>query len=132
MRSEEKSTADVFQDIARHVQSLVHSEIQLAKTETLETGRKAAQAGALLGSGALFGVYCLGLFLTAALLLLTYIMPPWVGAVLLAIATGCIAGALLWGGIVRMKQAHLKPEKTIRSVKETLEWARHPTESNNR
>ena len=45
MPANERSFADVFQDIVRNIQEIVRSEVRLAKTEIRDEAAKAKSAG---------------------------------------------------------------------------------------
>ena len=47
----------------------------------------------------------------------------WVDLILLVVLL-LIAGLLAWRGVRQMRQVKVKPEQTIASVKEDLEWAK--------
>jgi hypothetical protein len=51
-------------------------------------------------------------------------MPLWTATLLVGLVTGTVALILLSTGKRRLEKVNPKPEKTIRTVKENLEWAR--------
>ena len=56
----ERSFSDVLESIVGNVQTIIRSEIQLAKTEVKEETAKAARAAGILAAGGLLGVYAGG------------------------------------------------------------------------
>ena len=101
-----RSIADVLQDIIANVQGIVRSEVRLAKTEVKEEASKAGRAAAMLGAGAVAGIYTVGLLF-----------------VLLAVTTAI----LLSVGKKRFQAVHATPEKTIETMKENVEWVKSQT-----
>jgi hypothetical protein len=81
----------------------------------------AAGAMALLALGAL----------TAFLILaLDGAMPNWLAALIVALVYGTIAGLLYLRGKQKVDEAGSPvPEQTIDTLKEDVQWAKHPTTS---
>jgi len=80
-----------------------------------------AGAAALLALGAL----------TAFLILaLDGVMPSWLAALIVGIAYAAIAGFLYLRGKQRVEEAGSPvPEQTVETLKEDMQWAKHPTTS---
>jgi len=121
-----RSFSDVLEDIVANVQGIIRSEVRLAKAEIKEETTKAGRAATVLGSGAVLGLYALGFLLVAAFFGLEFFLPAWAAALILAVFIGVIAGIMVMLGMSRMKQVNPRPEKTIQTVKEDIEWAKHP------
>ena len=71
-------------------------------------------------------MYAVGFLLLALVYALAQTIPPWLAALLVALATGTASAILVAAGRKRMKQIDPKPRKTIQSAKETIQWAKHP------
>jgi hypothetical protein len=112
-----------FTDLVRHVvgniQEIVRSEVRLAKAEVREEAGKTAAAAKFSGAGALLAIFALGFFLLAAMFALRLVMADWLAALLVAIASGAVGGALWFAGKGRLRQVH-PPEKAFQSVKEDI------------
>ena len=124
-----RSTSDLIKSILANVQEIIRSEVRLAKAETWEQGEKAWAATRMLGAGAVLGLYALGFLLTAIALLLARVMQTWLAMGLTAVIVGAIAAVLLSAGRQRISQVHFKPQKTVDSVKENVEWMKSQTKS---
>jgi uncharacterized membrane protein YqjE len=118
-----RSIAEVFQDIIGNVQELIRSEFRLAKAETREEVTKAAKSSVVLGAGVVLAVYATGFLLLTIMYALEITLPPWLSALIVAVGVMIIAMAAVGIGRKRMKQVHM-PEKTIETVKENVEWAK--------
>ena len=116
----ERSLADVFQDIVANVQDIVRSELRLASVEIREELVKAASAGKVAAAGAVLALFSFALFLLAAVYGLALVMPPWMAALAVAIVLAIAGSILITAGSKRLKLIHLKPEKTVASIRETL------------
>lgn len=125
--AEERSVSDVLQDILRNLQDMVRSEIRLAKVEIRDEGRRAASSGIWLGAGAVAAVSAWIFLLWTLAYALGTRMPMWAATLLVALAMAAASGVLIRNGIGRLKRVQPIPERTVESVKETLEWMKQPT-----
>ena len=116
----ERTLADVLQDIIANVQEIVRSELRLASVEIREELVKAASAGKVAAAGAVLALFSFALFLLAAVYGLALVMPPWMAALAVAIVLAIAGSILITAGSKRLKLIHLKPEKTVASIRETL------------
>jgi uncharacterized membrane protein YqjE len=125
-RSDERSVSDVLQDIFTNLQDLVRSEIRLAGAEIKTEAGKTARAAKSLIAGAVLGFYAGGLLLMAAVYGLSMVLAPWLAAVILGALVAMVAAALISAGQKRLRLVH-KPEKTIRNMKEDVQWLKDQT-----
>lgn len=122
MLSPDRPLSGILRDVLTDLQEIVRSEVRLARAEVKEEAGKAASAGKLSIIGALLGLYAGGFLLLAIVRLLDTQMATWLSALLVALATGILGFALFSAGRKRLKDIKPKPEKTIESVKENLQW----------
>lgn len=122
-----RSIADVLQDIVGNLQGIVRAEVRLAKTEVKEEARKAGRAAAMLGAGVVTAIYTVGLLLLTILFALAAAMPLWLAALILFVLLAAASAILLSIGKKRFQTVHAKPEKTIESMKENVEWVKTQT-----
>jgi uncharacterized membrane protein len=127
MPVDNRSSAEVVQDLVRNVQEILRSEVRLAKAEITEEAKKAGQSAALSAGGAILSIFGLGLLLWAAVYALSLALPLWAAALIIGVLVGIVAGIMLAVGRARMKQVHPKPETTIGSVKENVRWLKNQT-----
>ena len=116
----ERSLADVLQDIIANVQEIVRSELRLASVEIRQELIKAASAGKVAAAGGVLALFSFALLLLAAVYGLALAMPPWLAALAVAIVLAIAGSILITAGSKRLKLIHLKPEKTVASIRETL------------
>src|SRR2546423_1001933 len=121
----ERSFAELLQDIAANVQEIIRSEFRLAKTEVREEVAKARTSVSMLGAGVFIGLYALGFLLLTAVYALQLALPAWLAALIVGATVAVIAAALIAVGRRKLKQVHPLPDKTISTVKENVQWARH-------
>ena len=121
----ERSFAELFQDIVANVQEIIRSEFRLAKAEVREEAAKAGRSVSMLGAGVVIGLYALGFLLLAAVYGLETVVPSWLAALIVGAAIATAATVLLSMGRNRLKQVHPIPEKTVATLKENVQWAKH-------
>ena len=122
-----RSVADVLQDIVANVQTIIRSEVRLAKAEVTEEVIKAARAAGMMAGGLVAGWFTAWFLLLAILFALATVMPMWGAALLLFVIMGILTAILVTAGKKRLKAVHPKPEKTIETMKENVEWVKNQT-----
>ena len=125
-RHDERSVSDVLQDIFGNVQDIVRSEVRLAQAEIKTEAAKTARAAKSLIAGAVLGLYAGGVLLIAAVYGLSMVIAPWLAALLVGAFVAVVAAILISIGQGRLRNVK-KPEKTIRSVKEDVQWLKNQT-----
>jgi hypothetical protein len=124
---DEQSLGELVATATRDMSSLLHQEIELAK---LELAAQASRIG--VGAGLLSGA---GVFALFALILASFAggfgfadglnLALWAGFLCMAGVYVLLAVVLGVAGVLRVKGVH-GPERTSRTVKANLAWARHP------
>lgn len=122
-----RSIADVLEDILGNVQTIIRSEVRLAKAEVTEEATKAGRAAGMMAGGAVAGLFTIWLLLLTIFFALATAMPMWGAALLLFVLMAVVTAVLLVAGKKRFQTVHAKPEKTIESVKENVQWAKSQT-----
>ena len=120
----------LFADASRDLSLLVHSEIELAKTEITRDLKNGAAGGAMFGAAGFAAVLAVILLSVAAAygLVAAGLHPGWAFLV--------VAGVYLLAALVLAlvgKRAVSKvgpPQRTIRTSKETAAFLKHPRSAN--
>jgi uncharacterized membrane protein YqjE len=121
----ERPTAELLKEFSDQATSLLRKEIELAKVEVAEKGKKAALGGGMFGGAAAFGLYAFGALTACVILVLATVMKAWLAALIVAVVYGAIAGLLALRGKVQVKRAGPPvPEQAVDSTKEDLEWVK--------
>jgi len=126
MATADRSISSVLNDVAGNIQDIVRSEMRLAKTEITEEAVKAGSAGIWLAAAALMLAFGMLFALLAAFFALTAVMPPWAAALIVAAGEGALGAMALAIGIKLFRAVRAAP-KTVATLQENVEWARHPT-----
>jgi hypothetical protein len=128
-----ESTAELVKDLSRDISELVRQEISLARAEMTDKGRKAGLGLGMFGGSAAFALATLGGSMATLIILLDYLMPLWVAALITTVVYGAIAAFLALRGRDELKEAvPPMPERTRDSVKEDIQWAKTSAKSNSR
>jgi predicted phage tail protein len=122
--ADHRSTIELVRDIAAESQTLIRKEVELAKQEVMEAVMARVMAAAALAAAGLFALFALLFGALAAAAAIALVLPMWAAALIVAGAFLLLAGPAALIGLRRMKAPSLKPEETVRTVKEDVEWAR--------
>jgi hypothetical protein len=128
-----KPTAELAGDLARQISELVHSEIQLAKTEVAEKGRRFGSGAGGFGIAGLFGLFGLGCLVAAAVAAVHVAIALWLSA--LVVGGGCflVAGLAVLVARRQVKTATPPlPTEAIESTKEDIRWLKTQAKSASR
>jgi len=123
----ERPLGEILQDVMRDLGEVVRGEVRLAKAEMGEKVSQASKSGVLFGGAALCGVMGFAALVFAAISALTMFVSTWVAALIVGVFLFCIAGALFVGGRAKLKDVTPVPERTVQTLKDDVEWAKHPT-----
>lgn len=124
---QEPSVGELVRRASEHVSTLVRSEIELAKTELSGTVKRAGVGGGLLAAAAVIGLFSVPfLFVVIAEVLVAIGLWRWLAYLIVWLVFLLIAGVLALVGRSQLKKMR-KPERTLRTAKDTAAWARHPT-----
>ena len=121
---------ELLRQLSQETATLVRQEIDLAKAEVSDKGKKAGIGIGIAGAGGFVGLLALGAFTAFVILALNAAMPAWVAALIVAVVYGGIAAFLGLKGRDKVKQATPPvPRQTVETVKEDIQWAKNPTQS---
>ena len=121
----DRPVGDLVKDATEQAQTLVRQEIELAKAELGEKGKKAGIGVGMFGGAGLFGLFAFGALTAAAIGAVDLLVPFWAAALIVAALYGAIAGVLALTGKNKVQQATPPvPEETVESVKEDVAWTK--------
>jgi hypothetical protein len=125
---QDQSLGELVATATRDLSLLVHKEVELAKTEIAAEVKRAGIGAGFLGGAGFIGVFTL-LFLSvaAALGISTGAgIGAWAGFLIVGAAYGLLSGLLAMLGLTKVTKVK-PPRRTIRTVKDDIAWAKHPT-----
>jgi putative superfamily III holin-X len=123
-------TGELVKQLAEEVSNLVRAEIDLARAEVTTKSKRAGIGLGEMGAAGIVALYALGALTACFIAVLALRMPVWVAALIVAVIYGIVAGMLYLVGRRQLQQAvPPRPERTQRTVKEDIEWAKTRTPS---
>jgi uncharacterized membrane protein YqjE len=126
----DRPIGELLKELANETATLVRQELDLAKAEMREKAGKAGPGFGMWGAAGVTALLALGSLTAFLILALDGAMPNWLAALIVGVVYAAIAGVLYLRGKHRVEEAGSPvPEKTIETVKEDVQWAKHPTTS---
>jgi len=134
-----RSTVQLVRDLTNQASTLVHQEaelvklelvenIELAKAEMADKGKKAGLGVAALAASGLAGLLALGTLAAFLILVLDGVMPNWAAALCVTLLWALVAIPLALYGRNKIRDVGTPvPEKTLESVKEDVAWLKDQT-----
>jgi uncharacterized membrane protein YqjE len=125
-----QSTGELVKQLSEQTTTLVRQEIELAKAELSEKGKKMGEGAGMFGGAALLGLLALGTLTALIISLLDKAMDFSLAALLVTLAYAALAGAIAMSGRERLKRGlPAAPEQTVETVKEDVQWAKSQSRS---
>src|SRR6185312_714630 len=105
MANDERPMAELLKELSEQTSTLVHQEVELAKLELAQKGKRAGVGAGMFGGASVVGLYAMGALTAAIVLILATEMTAWLAAVIVAAAYGVIAGGLALAGRAQVQKA---------------------------
>jgi uncharacterized membrane protein YqjE len=126
----DRPIGELLKQLADETATLVRRELDLAKAEMREKAGKAGPGFGMWGAAGVTALLSLGSLTAFLILALDGAIPNWLAALIVGLLYAAVAGVLYLRGKRRVEEAGSPiPEKTIETVKEDVQWAKHPTTS---
>lgn len=121
----EQSIGELLKRLADETATLVRKELELAKVEYAEKGKRAGLSAGLLSGAMVAALLALGAFTAFLVLALDGALPNWAAALIVAALYGIVAAVLALRGRERLEEAGGPvPEQTKETIEEDLQWAK--------
>ncbi len=125
MAQDEPPVAELLRELSEQTSTLVHQELELAKLEMAQKGKRAGVGGGMFGGASVVGLYAVGALTAAIVLLLATAMAGWLAALVVAGGYALVAAGLALAGRRQVQKATPPvPQQATESVKEDVEWAK--------
>ena len=119
------SMAELVKQLSEQTSRLARQEVELAKAELTEKGKRAGMGAGMFGAAGLLGLYALGALVAAAIIGLGHAVTPWLSALIVAVVIGLVAGIAALRGRSNINKATPPiPEQATESVKEDVQWTK--------
>jgi len=124
----DRGTGELVKELSAQVSTLVRQEVELAKAEMAEKGKKAGVGAGLFGGAGVAALLMLGSLTALMILALALAVPAWAAALIVTAIWGAVAAVLALQGRTKVRQLGKPvPEKTVETVKEDVQWLRDRT-----
>jgi Putative Actinobacterial Holin-X, holin superfamily III len=119
------TVAELMKELSEQTTRLVRQELELAKLELSEKGKRAGIGAGMFGGAGVVGLYGVGALTACLILVLATAVTGWLAALIIAVVYAGVAGALALIGKSKVQQAVPPlPEQATESVKEDIEWTK--------
>jgi len=126
----DRPIGDLLKQLSEQTTSLVRHELELAKAEVSEKGKKAGAGAGMFGGAGVSALLGLGALTAAAIMLLDNAMSTQLAALIVGVVWLAIAGVLALQGRNKVQEATPPvPEQATESVKEDVQWAKTRAQS---
>jgi uncharacterized membrane protein YqjE len=123
-------TGEIVKELAEEMSSLVRAELDLARAELTEKGKRAGIGLGELGAAGIVALYAVGALTACFIALLALVSPVWAAALVVTVVYAIIALVLYLVGRQQLQQGvPPTPERTQQTIKENIEWAKTRTPS---
>jgi putative superfamily III holin-X len=129
----DQSIGDLLKQLSEQTASLVRQELELARAEMQQKGKRAGFGIGLMGVGGVLALAAVGALTATLILLLAKGMDAWIAALIVTVAYAAGAALLALQGKERVAEASPPvPEQTVETVKEDVQWAKTQIRSDSR
>jgi uncharacterized membrane protein YqjE len=121
----DRPIGELLKQLSEQTTTLVRQELELAKLELTEKGKKAGIGAGMFGGAGALGFYALGAFTACAILALATAVAGWLAALIVGVVYAAIAGVLALTGKNKVTAATPPvPEQAVDSTKEDVRWVK--------
>jgi uncharacterized membrane protein YqjE len=125
MEQPDRPVGELLKELSEQTSTLVRQELELARLELAQKGKRAGFGVGMFGGAGALGFYALGAITAAVILLLATTMAGWLAALVVAAAYGGVAAGLALMGKAKVQQATPPfPQQATESVKEDVQWTK--------
>jgi Putative Actinobacterial Holin-X, holin superfamily III len=122
----DRGVGTLVRDLSDQASMLVRQEIELAKAEMIEKGKKAGVGAGILGGAAVAALMMLGSLTALLILAFALIVPAWAAALIITALWTAAAGVLAIKGRNALRELGKPvPGKTVETIKEDLQWLKN-------
>jgi inner membrane protein YhjD len=119
-----RSTPQLVRSIANDTATLVKKEVELARQEFVEAIVARLKAAAAMLAASVAGLLAVIFLGSAAAYALENVVSPWAARLIVGGGFLVLAGLAAAIGLLGAKRPPMKPEMTVETVKEDIEWAK--------
>lgn len=122
---EDRSIAQLVQDMSEQTRRLVRDELVLATEELKQKGKRAGIGAGMTGAAGVMALFGAGTLVACAVLALALVLPGWAAALIIGAALLAVAGLAAMLGTKKLKSAVPPvPEEATAGVQKDVEVVR--------
>jgi len=119
------SIGDLLKQLSEQTATLVRQELDLAKAEMQQKGKRAGVGIGMIGAGGVLALAAVGALTATLILVLSEWMDAWLAALIVTLVYAAGAAVLGLQGKEKVGEATPPvPEQTIDTLKEDAQWAK--------
>ena len=123
--ADEASISELMQRLSDQTSSLAHKEVELAKAEVAQKGKRLGIGAGAFGAAGIIGVFAFGAVTAGLILLLGTAIDDWLAAVIVGTVYAVVAGGLALAGKQQVEAGSPPvPERAIENTKHDVEAAK--------
>jgi len=122
---DERSIGDLFSELANETGTLIRQEVALAQAEMTAKLTRAGKNAAFVAAGGAVGFAAFLTLLAAVVAGLSYFMPVWLSALIVALVVGGVAYYMISSSLTELKRNSLAPNETVTTLKEDAQWLKN-------
>ena len=122
---ENQSTAELVRALSEQSSRLAQMEIELAKAELTDKGKKIGAGVGAFGAAGVVALYMVGALVATAILALSEAMDAWLAALIVTVVLGAVAAVLALTGKKSVEAGSPPmPERAIETTKDDVQVAK--------
>jgi uncharacterized membrane protein YqjE len=122
----DRGMGELVKNLSGQMSTLMRQEVELAKAEMAEKGKKAGIGAGMFGAAAVAAILMLASLTAFLILALATAIPAWTAALVATVLWGAVAGTLALVGRTKLRELGTPvPEKTVETVKEDVQWLKN-------
>jgi len=122
---DERSIGELFTELANETGTLIRQEVALAQAEVTAKFTRVGKNAAFVAAGGAVGFAAFLTLLAAVVAGLSYLMPVWLSALVVALVVGAVAYYLISTSLEELKRSNLAPNETVTTLKEDAQWLKN-------
>ncbi len=126
-RFNNRAVSDVVREAVENVEDIIRYEIRLARIELKQEAVKAGIAIGALTSGGIIAGYGFAFLLVAMYIGISHAIWPWLSALIIGVFLSMVGAAVAGYGYRRLRRLRPKPERTLETLREDVQWLRRQT-----
>lgn len=124
----EVSTGELLTQVTADISTLVRDELEMAKRDLAESGKRVGIGAGLLGLAGTLALYGLAAGIATIILAIAQGLEPWIAAGVVTLALFAAAGVAAVIGKGRISHAGDPPHHRVESVKADIDAVKHGSE----